>query len=94
MTKFFLGCWFSAHHPIIFPGGEALVGAEFELVEEVFAGVVFEHAEMWGVFELKFGCLGHGRVRESDAGRKSGGEGCGSFEDVAAGGIHLSLSLA
>lgn len=94
LAEFFLGLGVSAHHSVIFPGGESLVGAEFELVEEVFASVVFEHAEVGGVFELEFGGLGHGRVGESDPGGESCGEGGGCFEDVTSGWVHLGVSLA
>ena len=40
-------------HAVVLPGGEALVGAELQLVHEVLAGVVLEHAEVGRVLEAE-----------------------------------------
>ena len=40
-------------HAVVLPGGEALVGAELELVHEVLARVVLEHAEVGRVLETE-----------------------------------------
>lgn len=84
----------AAHHAVVFPGGEALVAGELELVEGVASGEVVEHAEVGGVVELELflglGGVGHGGGSE-DTG---GGGGSSGFEEVASGEVHLELSLA
>ncbi len=68
---------------------ESLIGGKFELVEGVFAGVIFEHAEVGGVFEFEFGLGWHGCLAKAYSGDESGRHGCGCFENVASGGFHL-----
>lgn len=88
LAELFLHFGGLAHHAVIFPGVESLIGGKLELVEEIFAGVIFEHAEVGGVFELKLGGLGHGRVCEPGSGDEAGGHGGRCFEYVTSGGLH------
>ena len=85
----------SAGHAVVFPGGEALVGREPELVNEVVARVVTEHAKMRRVLEfeapapgtvvravLEFGGVGGG-VSAACGGEGGGGGGAGREEVTA-----------
>ncbi len=62
LPEFFLHVGRVAHHAVIFPGVESLIGGKLELIEWIFAGVIFEHAEVRGVFELESSLVGHGRI--------------------------------
>ena len=44
---------FAFGHAVVFPGGKALVGGVFELVEVVVACLVFEVVVVGGVFEFE-----------------------------------------
>jgi hypothetical protein len=52
----FSAFWRAAHHSVVFDSPETLVVRKFDLINEIFAGAIFEHAIVDGITKVERRC--------------------------------------